>query len=96
MLPLLIGVNGYFSAPKLENIKLFKKDQHFKLHAYFYAYLYRHSTGVVTLSELRNILDIDNKQYKLVGHLKNRLLVPSINLINKVTDINVSIKDVKE
>lgn len=95
MLPHLINVNGYFSSPKLENIRLFKKDQHFKLHAYFYSFLYRQSTGMVTIENLRNILDVDKKQYKLVGHLKSRLLIPSIKVINDVTDINISIKEVK-
>jgi len=96
MLPHLIGVNGYFSSPKLDNIRFFKKDQHFKLHAYFYSFLYRHSTGVVSIKDLRQILDIDKKQYQLVGHLKNRLLNPSIKLINDVTDINISTEEVKE
>jgi len=95
MLPHLISVNSYFSSPKLENIRLFKKDQHFKLHAYFYSFLYRHSTGIVSIDDLRKILDVDKKQYKLVGHLKSRLLLPSIDLINNVTDIHISIKDVK-
>jgi len=95
MMPYLLNVNGYFSAPKLENIRLFKKDQHFKLHAYFYSFLYRQSTGMVTIENLRNILDIDKKQYKLVGHLKSRLLIPSVKVINDVTDINISIKEVK-
>jgi len=66
MLPYLIGVKGYFSAPKLENIKHFKKDQHFKLHAYFFSYLYRGTTGNVSIEQIREILDIDKKQYKLV------------------------------
>jgi len=95
MLPHLINVNSYFSSPKLDNIKLFKKDQHFKLHAYFYSFLYRSSTGIVSIENLRNILDIDKKQYKLVGHLKSRLLIPSIDVINSVTDIHISIRDVK-
>ncbi len=95
MLPHLISVNSYFSSPKLENIRLFKKDQHFKLHAYFYSFLYRHTTGIVSIDDLRKILDVDKKQYKLVGHLKSRLLLPSIDLINNVTDIHISIKDVK-
>lgn len=66
MLPYLIGVKGYFSAPKLENIKNFKKDQHFKLHAYLFSYLYRGTTGNVSIEQIREILDIDKKQYKLV------------------------------
>ena len=95
MLPYLIGVKGYFSAPKLENIRHFKKDQHFKLHAYLFSYLYRGSTGNVSIEQIREILDIDKKQYKLVWHLKSRLLLPSIEFINAVTDIKVIIKDVK-
>ena len=95
MLPYLIGVKGYFSAPKLENIKHFKKDQHFKLHAYLFSYLYRGTTGNVSIEQIREILDIDKKQYKLVWHLKSRLLLPSIEFINVVTDIKVTIKDVK-
>tara|TARA_R110001592_G_scaffold213767_1_gene466591 strand:- start:46 stop:468 length:423 start_codon:yes stop_codon:yes gene_type:complete len=66
MLPYLIGVKGYFSAPKLENIKHFKKDQHFKLHAYLFSYLYRGTTGNVSIEQIREILDIDKKKYKLV------------------------------
>lgn len=66
MLPYLIGVKGYFSAPKLENIKHFKKDQHFKLHAYLFSYLYRGTTGNISIEQIREILDIDKKQYKLV------------------------------
>jgi len=50
---------------------------------------------MVTIENLRNILDIDKKQYKLVGHLKSRLLIPSVKVINDVTDINISIKEVK-
>ena len=80
---------------KLENIKHFKKDQHFKLHAYLFSYLYRGSTGNVSIEQIREILDIDKKQYKLVWHLKSRLLLPSIKFINAVTDIKVIIKDVK-
>jgi plasmid replication initiation protein len=95
MQPYLIGVKGYFSAPKLENIKHFKKDQHFKLHAYLFSYLYRGTTGNVSIEQIREILDIDKKQYKLVWHLKSRLLLPSIEFINAVTDIKVTIKDVK-
>lgn len=95
MLPYLIGVKGYFSAPKLENIKHFKKDQHFKLHAYLFSYLYRGTTGNVSIEQIREILDIDKKQYKLIWHLKSRLLLPSIEFINAVTDINVTLKDVK-
>jgi len=60
------------------------------LYAFFYSYLYRGNTGEISLSELRTLLSIKKSQYKLVGHLKNRLLEPSISLINRVTDINVS------
>ena len=44
---------------------------------------------------LRDLLSIKKSQYKLVGHLKNRLLEPSIELINRVTDINVSCNSYK-
>lgn len=50
---------------------------------------------MVTIENLRNILDVGKKKYKLVGHLKSRLLIPSIKVINDVTDINISIKEVK-
>jgi len=50
---------------------------------------------VVSINQLRELLDIDKKKYQLIGHLKSRLLVPSIEFINKVTDITVTIKDVK-
>jgi len=41
MLPHLIKVTGSYSAPKLSNYKFLKKDQHFKLHAFLYSFLYR-------------------------------------------------------
>lgn len=95
MLPYLIGVKGRFSAPKTENVKHLKKDHHFKLHAFLFSYLYRRTTGNVSIEQLRELLNIDKKQYKLVGHLKSRLLIPSIEYINKVTDIHVTMHDVK-
>lgn len=95
MLPFLIGVTECFSAPKLENIRHFKKDQHFKLYAYFYSYAYRGTTGEVCIEQIRTLLNINKNQYQLVGHLKSRLLLPSIKLINQVTDIKVSLSDVR-
>ncbi|NQY38206.1 MAG: replication initiation protein [Alteromonadaceae bacterium] len=50
---------------------------------------------MVTIEELRTILSVEKNQYKLVGHLKSRLLIPTINLINKVTDIKVSFEEDK-
>jgi len=44
---------------------------------------------------LREILDIKNHQYEKIGHLKSRLLNPSITLINQVTDIIVSMIEIK-
>jgi len=96
MLPFLINVTGYFSAPKLENLRYFKKDQHFKLYSYFYSFLFRGETWEVSIEEIRQLLAIDKNKYEQVGHLKNRLLVPSVKLINEVTDIYVSIREVKQ
>lgn len=90
MLPFLVGISGWFSAPKIKNIRHFKKDNHFKLYAYFYSHLCRGNMGEVPLSEVRELLSIKKDQYKLVGHLKSRLLDPSIALINRTTDIEVT------
>ncbi|MBF0264131.1 MAG: replication initiation protein [Gammaproteobacteria bacterium] len=95
ILPFLIGITGKFSSPKIENIRYFKKENHFKLYAFFYSYLYRGNTGEVPLSALRDLLSIKKSQYKLVGHLKSSLLEPSIKLINRVTDIKVSCSSYK-
>ena len=89
MVPFLIGLSWWFSAPKIENIRHFKKENHFKLYAFFYAHLYRWSTWEVPLSHLRELLSIQKKQYTLIGHLKSRLLTPTIDLINRTTDIRV-------
>ena len=82
MLPFLVGITGWFSAPKIENIRFFKKENHFKLYAFFHTHLYRGNTGEVPLSQIRELLSIQKKQYRLVGHLKSRLLDPTIHLIN--------------
>jgi len=95
MLPYLIGMTGCFSTPRLDNLRFFKKDHHFKLHAFFYSYLYRGSTGEISLEQLRELLDIKKSHYQLVGHLKSRLLDPTIRLINEVTDIHVLTSNVK-
>lgn len=89
MVPFLIGLSWWFSSPKIENIRHFKKENHFKLYAFFYAYLYRWSTWEIPLSHIREILSIQKKQYLLIGHLKSRLLNPTIDLINRTTDIKV-------
>jgi len=95
MLPYLIGVSWHFSAPKLENFKHFKKDQHFKLYSFFYSHLFKRSTPDISIKELRDILDIKKSQYQKIGHLKSRLLTPSITLINQVTDIHISVIEIK-
>ena len=93
MMPYLIWVSGHFSAPKLENLKYFKKDQHFKLYAFFYSHLFKGCTDDISIQTLRDILDIKKHQYQKVGHLKSRLINPSICLINQVTDIEIHMSE---
>lgn len=96
MLPYFISVTSKFSAPRMANTQLLKKDHHFKLHGFFHSLSYKKEPTYISVEELRNIFDIDKKQYKLVGHFKNRLLMPTIEYINKVTDLTVKCFDVKQ
>ena len=95
MLPYFISVTSKFSAPRMANTQLLKKDHHFKLHGFFHSLSFKNELVCVSIEDLRNIFDIDKKQYKLVGHFKNRLLIPTINYINKVTDLSVECFDDK-
>jgi len=96
MLPYFISVTSKFSAPRMANTQLLKKDHHFKLHGFFHSLSYKKELVNVSIQELRNIFDINKKQYKLVGHFKSRLLIPTIEYINKVTDLSVECFDDKE
>jgi len=96
MLPYFISVTSKFSAPRMANTQLLKKDHHFKLHGFFHSLSYKKEPTYISIEELRNIFDIDKKQYKLVGHFKSRLLIPTIEYINKVTDLSVECFDDKQ
>jgi len=96
MLPYFISVTSKFSAPRMANTQLLKKDHHFKLHGFFHSLSYKKDLVSVSIQELRNIFDINKKQYRLVGHFKSRLLIPTIEYINKVTDLSVECFDDKE
>ena len=95
MLPYFISVTSKFSAPRMANTQRLKKDHHFKLHGFFHSLSYKKEPVHVSVEELRRIFDIDKKQYQLVGHFKSRLLIPTIEYINKVTDLTVECSDDK-
>ena len=48
------------------------------------------------LHELRRILGIKKNEYKLYGHFKTRVLIPSQNEIPLKTDLNFSFEEIKE
>jgi len=72
-----------------------KKDQDFKLHSFLFSFVYKKETGVVSVEQLRDIFDLPTKQYTLIGHLKSRLLLPTVERLNKLTNLNIEVKDEK-
>ena len=50
----------------------------------------------LTIKEFREYMAIPKKQYKLYGHLKNRVILPSITEINEHTDFYICAEERKE
>ena len=94
ILPYIFDLRREFTRYQLKNILILRSTHAIRL----YELLKQTETlkkRTMTLSELKEYLGT-GKRYQRFGHLKLRVLDPSMREINEKTDINVSYKKIKE
>jgi plasmid replication initiation protein len=85
----------WYSKYQLKNIMQFKSTYSFRLYELFKQYEgigYR----LISIEELRLILDINKKQYPKFANLKQKVLNVGIKEINTNTDLYISFEEIKE
>jgi plasmid replication initiation protein len=80
---------------QLKNILQFNSTYSFRVYELLKQYV-KLKNRVIDIGHLREILDIGKQQYKLYGHFKSRVLLPSKDEINEYTDISFDFDEVKD
>lgn len=85
----------WYSKYQLKNIMQFKSTYSFRLYELFKQYE-NIGSRMVSVDDLRVILDIDKKQYTKYANLKQKVLSVAIKEINSNTDLKISCEEIKE
>ena len=91
--PYLIQLKGRFTAFSLDNVQL-KREYSFRMYELLKQYE-RIKKRVIPLSQLREMLLIQDGEYKLYADFKRRIIVPAQNEINSKTDISFNFEEIK-
>lgn len=85
----------WYSKYQLGNIMQFKSTYSFR----FYELLKQYQNlneRILTVDDLRFKLDIGKKEYPMYANLKQKVIKPAINEINKKTDLRIEVEEIKE
>lgn len=88
--PYLQGLVRQFTAYRLRFVLELRTAYQYRFYQLFKSQQYL-GKSTVYYEELKSWLEIPKNEYTLVGHFKDRVLMPSIKAINDVTDIHVEI-----
>ncbi len=88
--PYLQGLVRQFTAYRLRFVLELRTAYQYRFYQLFKSQQYL-GKCTVYYEELKAWLEIPKEEYALVGHFKDRVLMPSIKAINDVTDIQVEI-----
>jgi plasmid replication initiation protein len=94
IIPYIIRLENEFTAYRLEKIGKLSTGYAVRLYEILLQYLqigYRN----ITISELKNLLGVDQKEYLAIKDFKKRVIDPSLDQINEHTDLLVSYENVK-
>jgi len=92
--PYLLGLKEFFTKYSLDNVLSLRKAYSIRMYEILKQY---ENIGDRTLkvNTLKEILGIQSHEYKLYGHLKNKVLLPTQKEISKRTDIRFEFDEIK-
>lgn len=95
MKPFYLKLQEYFTKYQLKNILKFKSTYSFR----FYELLKQYEAigyRIISVEELRNILDIQENKYPKYANLKQKVILIAIKEINTYTDIFIDFEEIKK
>lgn len=91
----LLQLKNHYFKYSIENIVGLTTKSEIKLYEFVMSFINTHHSVEIDISELRDILEIDNGKFPLYGNIKQKILVPSIEKINKKTNIFIVLSEKK-
>lgn len=92
--PYLLHLKSCFISYPLSNIMKLSGSYSIRIYELLKQYE-RIGKRVFTLDKLKSLLGIEKTEYKLYGHFKSRVLIPSQNELSDKTDINFDFREIK-
>ncbi len=92
--PYLLQIKKYFTQYRLKDVIRLKSFYSVRLYELLKQYE-KIGQRAVDLEELRHVLGIRPNEYKLYGHMKNRVIRPAQKELNSKTDIRFEFKEQK-
>jgi len=97
MKPYLLDMNEKYTQYKIINIANLTNTIQIRFYELFVQSIWKsQKSRKISKEDLKLHLGIDKKSYAKISHLKNRIIDPSMDIINKSTNINVHYRDIKE
>ncbi|MEQ6378628.1 replication initiation protein [Bacillaceae bacterium S4-13-56] len=93
--PYLLQLKRAFTSYRLSNILSLKSAYSIRLYELMKKWQHL-GKWEITLESLKEKLGISKGQYKQYGHLKSRIIVPSLQELNEKTDIQVTFKEIRK
>lgn len=91
----LLQLKNHYFKYSIENIVGLTTKSEIKLYEFVMSFINTHHSVEIDILELRDILEIDNGKFPLYGNIKQKILVPSIEKINKKTNIFIVLSEKK-
>lgn len=91
----LLQLKNHYFKYSIENIVGLTTKAEIKLYEFVMSFVNTHHSVEIDIMELRDILEIDNGKFPLYGNIKQKILVPSIEKINKKTNVFIVLSEKK-